>query len=130
MTPRSVDPSKPYPAAAGFVHLGAGLACGFTGLAAGYAIGHVGDSVRYNIFVDFLDHIAYIVVSVSGPMCTRAGSSLPWSSSSFSPRFWVCTGTFFYFGFLCMDLELSYAVQSHRCIDHELEGARYGEGVR
>jgi len=29
---------------AGFVHLGAGLACGFTGLAAGYAIGFVGDS--------------------------------------------------------------------------------------
>ncbi|PPR02846.1 hypothetical protein CVT24_002324 [Panaeolus cyanescens] len=29
---------------AGFVHLGAGLACGFTGLAAGYAIGYVGDS--------------------------------------------------------------------------------------
>ena len=30
---------------AGFIHLGAGLACGFTGLAAGYAIGFVGDSV-------------------------------------------------------------------------------------
>ncbi|EED82274.1 predicted protein, partial [Postia placenta Mad-698-R] len=29
---------------AGFIHLGAGLACGFTGLAAGYAIGFVGDS--------------------------------------------------------------------------------------
>ncbi|KAJ7780636.1 hypothetical protein DFH07DRAFT_793030 [Mycena maculata] len=29
---------------AGFVHLGAGLACGFTGLAAGYAIGLVGDA--------------------------------------------------------------------------------------
>ncbi|ESK95017.1 vacuolar atpase proteolipid subunit c [Moniliophthora roreri MCA 2997] len=29
---------------AGFVHLGAGLACGMTGLAAGYAIGIVGDS--------------------------------------------------------------------------------------
>jgi F0F1-type ATP synthase membrane subunit c/vacuolar-type H+-ATPase subunit K len=34
-----------YPLFAGFVHLGAGLACGFTGLAAGYAIGFVGDSV-------------------------------------------------------------------------------------
>lgn len=33
---------------AGFIHLGAGLACGFTGLAAGYAIGFVGDSVRSN----------------------------------------------------------------------------------
>lgn len=31
---------------AGFIHLGAGLACGFTGMAAGYAIGLVGDSVR------------------------------------------------------------------------------------
>jgi len=29
---------------AGFVHLGAGLACGCTGMAAGYAIGIVGDS--------------------------------------------------------------------------------------
>ncbi|KAI0078253.1 V-type ATPase [Panus rudis PR-1116 ss-1] len=29
---------------AGFIHLGAGLACGFTGLAAGYAIGYVGDA--------------------------------------------------------------------------------------
>ncbi|KIK01873.1 hypothetical protein K443DRAFT_678017 [Laccaria amethystina LaAM-08-1] len=29
---------------AGFIHLGAGLACGFTGMAAGYAIGLVGDS--------------------------------------------------------------------------------------
>ncbi|EJF63392.1 V-type ATPase [Dichomitus squalens LYAD-421 SS1] len=36
---------------AGFVHLGAGLACGFTGLAAGYAIGFVGDScVRAYVF--------------------------------------------------------------------------------
>ncbi|KAI4520610.1 ATP synthase subunit C-domain-containing protein [Schizophyllum commune] len=33
-----------YPLFAGFVHLGAGLACGLTGLAAGYAIGIVGDS--------------------------------------------------------------------------------------
>jgi len=33
-----------YSAFAGFVHLGAGLACGSTGLAAGYAIGFVGDS--------------------------------------------------------------------------------------
>jgi V-type H+-transporting ATPase 16kDa proteolipid subunit len=30
---------------AGFIHLGAGLACGFTGLSAGYAVGYVGDSV-------------------------------------------------------------------------------------
>ncbi|THV05321.1 vacuolar ATP synthase proteolipid subunit [Dendrothele bispora CBS 962.96] len=29
---------------AGFIHLGAGLACGFTGLTAGYAIGIVGDA--------------------------------------------------------------------------------------
>ena len=32
---------------AGFVHLGAGLACGLTGLSAGYAIGIVGDSVSF-----------------------------------------------------------------------------------
>ncbi|RPD62384.1 V-type ATPase [Lentinus tigrinus ALCF2SS1-7] len=40
-----------YPLYAGFIHLGAGLACGFTGLAAGYAIGYVGDScVRAYVF--------------------------------------------------------------------------------
>ena len=31
---------------AGFIHLGAGIACGSTGLAAGYAIGLIGDSVN------------------------------------------------------------------------------------
>jgi len=40
-----VSPRVDYPLFAGFIHLGAGLACGFTGLAAGYAIGFVGDSV-------------------------------------------------------------------------------------
>ncbi|KAG7088437.1 v-type proton ATPase 16 kDa proteolipid subunit 2 [Marasmius oreades] len=38
LTPRN------YSLFAGFVHLGAGLACGLTGLSAGYAIGIVGDS--------------------------------------------------------------------------------------
>ncbi|KAK7056817.1 v-type proton ATPase 16 kDa proteolipid subunit 2 [Paramarasmius palmivorus] len=38
LTPRD------YSLFAGFVHLGAGLACGLTGLSAGYAIGIVGDS--------------------------------------------------------------------------------------
>lgn len=42
----AVGPTDDYPLFAGFIHLGAGLACGFTGLAAGYAIGYVGDSVR------------------------------------------------------------------------------------
>lgn len=41
----TVSPTEPYSLFAGFVHLGAGLACGFTGLAAGYAIGIVGDAV-------------------------------------------------------------------------------------
>ena len=40
-----VSPRLDYPLFAGFIHLGAGLACGFTGLAAGYAIGYVGESV-------------------------------------------------------------------------------------
>lgn len=40
----NLDPSKDYPLASGFIHLGAGLACGLTGLSAGYAIGHIGDS--------------------------------------------------------------------------------------
>ena len=43
--PPLVKPND-YSLYAGFIHLGAGLACGFTGLAAGYAIGFVGDSVR------------------------------------------------------------------------------------
>ena len=42
----TVSPTRPYPLFAGFVHLGAGLACGLTGLSAGYAVGIVGDSVR------------------------------------------------------------------------------------
>jgi V-type H+-transporting ATPase proteolipid subunit len=37
--------SSEYPLAAGFIHLGAGLACGMTGISAGYAIGIVGDAV-------------------------------------------------------------------------------------
>jgi len=40
----NLSPRVDYPLFAGFVHLGAGLACGLTGLAAGYAIGFVGDS--------------------------------------------------------------------------------------
>jgi len=40
----SLNPGSDYTLFAGFVHLGAGLACGITGLAAGYAIGIVGDS--------------------------------------------------------------------------------------
>ncbi|KAG8695351.1 v-type proton ATPase 16 kDa proteolipid subunit 2 [Ceratobasidium sp. 428] len=40
----NLDPKVPYPLFAGFIHLGAGLACGLTGLSAGYAIGIVGDS--------------------------------------------------------------------------------------
>jgi len=39
-----LDPRQTYSLYAGFIHLGAGLACGMTGLAAGYAIGIVGDS--------------------------------------------------------------------------------------
>ncbi|TFK40773.1 vacuolar ATP synthase proteolipid subunit [Crucibulum laeve] len=39
----SITPTG-YSLFAGFVHLGAGLACGSTGIAAGYAIGIVGDS--------------------------------------------------------------------------------------
>ena len=46
---RPVSPRIDYPLFAGFVHLGAGLACGFTGLAAGYAIGFVGDSVCHKL---------------------------------------------------------------------------------
>jgi len=46
-----LSPTDDYPLFAGFVHLGAGLACGLTGLAAGYAIGYVGDScVRAYIY--------------------------------------------------------------------------------
>ncbi|KAG2039577.1 hypothetical protein BDR03DRAFT_211001 [Suillus americanus] len=40
----NLTPSKGYPLAAGFIHMGAGISCGMTGIAAGYAIGLVGDS--------------------------------------------------------------------------------------
>jgi len=39
-----MTPDEPYSLFAGFIHLGAGLACGLTGLAAGHAIGIIGDS--------------------------------------------------------------------------------------
>ena len=58
-----VKPSD-YSLYAGFIHLGAGLACGFTGLAAGYAIGFVGDSVRSKCF------LRRVVYSPSTTVCT------------------------------------------------------------
>ena len=58
-----VKPSD-YSLYAGFIHLGAGLACGFTGLAAGYAIGFVGDSVRSEC------HLCRDVYSHSMTVCT------------------------------------------------------------
>ena len=50
-------PVKPnnYSLFAGFVHLGAGIACGSTGLAAGYAIGRIGDSVN----ISFSDNVPF-----------------------------------------------------------------------
>lgn len=57
--------TQDYSLFAGFVHLGAGLACGFTGLSAGYAIGIVGDSVR--CFYD----LPYALYLTSG-QCVRA----------------------------------------------------------
>jgi F0F1-type ATP synthase membrane subunit c/vacuolar-type H+-ATPase subunit K len=48
----TLSPGEDYSLFAGFIHLGAGLACGMTGLAAGYAIGIVGDSVRRPAAVD------------------------------------------------------------------------------
>ena len=50
---------------AGFVHLGAGIACGATGLAAGYAIGHIGDAV---IIISFFNNVLY--VKPLKPVCT------------------------------------------------------------
>ena len=58
-----VKPSD-YSLYAGFIHLGAGLACGFTGLAAGYAIGFVGDSVRSQCF------LCKVIYSHSMSVCT------------------------------------------------------------
>lgn len=51
---------------AGFVHLGAGLACGFTGLAAGYAIGYVGDScVRAYVYESKM-FVAMVLILIFG----------------------------------------------------------------
>jgi hypothetical protein len=50
-----VGPTIDYPLFAGFIHLGAGLACGFTGLAAGCAIGYVGDSVRFSNYIRIIN---------------------------------------------------------------------------
>lgn len=54
-----------YPLFAGFIHLGAGLACGFTGLTAGYAIGIVGDAVG------FLKYQSVCLLNLSS-QCVRA----------------------------------------------------------
>ncbi|THH05509.1 hypothetical protein EW146_g9883 [Bondarzewia mesenterica] len=75
-----LDPTQEYSLFAGFIHLGAGLACGFTGLAAGYAIGIVGDScvrayvyesrvfvamVLILIFAEVLGLYGYVLVELS-----------------------------------------------------------------
>lgn len=57
---RLVSPKIDYPLFAGFVHLGAGLACGFTGLAAGYAIGFVGDSVSQDRRTVYIVRSTYV----------------------------------------------------------------------
>jgi ATP synthase proteolipid subunit len=89
LTCGAVDPANPYAAAAGFVHLGAGLACGLTGLSAGYAIGRVGDSVRA---VRGRGGGADGARSACVRTCTRAACLCRWCSSSSSRRCWGSTG--------------------------------------
>ncbi|KAF8195584.1 hypothetical protein BJ912DRAFT_957475 [Pholiota molesta] len=66
---------------AGFVHLGAGLACGFTGLAAGYAIGFVGDSCvrayvhESKVFVSMVLILILPKLIVALIMNTKAGEA-------------------------------------------------------
>lgn len=54
-----MNPSKDYPLAAGFIHLGAGISCGMTGIAAGYAIGLVGDSVGLLNYYEYMHESHY-----------------------------------------------------------------------
>lgn len=92
-TSPTVKPTD-YSLYAGFIHLGAGLACGFTGLAAGYAIGFVGDSVRHH-------HTSRVTVCLTVSRSAYEHTSMNrrclclWCSSSFSARFLGCTGEFF-----------------------------------
>lgn len=51
---------------AGFIHLGAGIACGSTGLAAGYAIGLIGDSVNMSF------SLTIVLFANTSRQCVRA----------------------------------------------------------
>ncbi|KAF9077684.1 V-type ATPase [Rhodocollybia butyracea] len=53
-----------YPLFAGFVHLGAGLACGFTGLTAGYAIGIVGDACVRAYFQESKVFVSMVLILI------------------------------------------------------------------
>ena len=63
-----------YSLLAGFIHLGAGLACGLTGLAAGYAIGYVGDAVRIRISHSIRNLSDRILNIVRSGICPRIES--------------------------------------------------------
>ena len=71
---------------AGFVHLGAGLACGFTGLAAGWAIGYVGDSVSASAF---LPGKRPDIITVCTRVCIRDKS---FRIDGLDPHLWRGTG--------------------------------------
>lgn len=90
----TVKPSD-YSLYAGFIHLGAGLACGFTGLAAGYAIGYVGDSVCQSISVFARACLKLCSFSVYEHTFTSQKYSCLWFSSSSSEKFWVFMGSFY-----------------------------------
>lgn len=84
-------PDNTYSLYAGFMHMAAGLSVGLSGLAAGYAIGIVGDAVR-SVGSTMAAHTD--ICRVYALSCASPGFSSAWSSSSFSPKFWVFTGTF------------------------------------
>jgi F0F1-type ATP synthase membrane subunit c/vacuolar-type H+-ATPase subunit K len=67
----TLSPVKPaeYPPFAGYVHLGAGLACGITGMGAGWAVGLVGDSVGSAFCASSNANFVAIVVRQS--LCAR-----------------------------------------------------------
>jgi hypothetical protein len=121
-----VDPSRPYAAASGFVHLGAGLACGLTGLSAGYAIGCVGDSVRLHLSWHVSTCLPEFKIVCSGVRIRGQGirhhgphPHLRGGPRSLRVRFSVS-----------VRLSLTYVIeQSHRCTHHELHCAGDVQGL-
>lgn len=110
-----------YSLSAGFIHLGAGLACGLTGLAAGYAIGYVGDSVRSSFTFIFTIHLNVFLI-VCSSICSRIEGLRDHGPY---PHFWRGPGPVrvrMYSSYICV--LLADIPQPYCCANHEHQSNR------